>query len=242
MINPGTRPSRLVLARHATGELPGGEPDPTDTAGAAEARAWRAGLDATRDRIEPFDFEVLRARSERLADTPVAALRAPVWRRWLLLAPVLAMAMFLAVRTGPTNRVKGVADLGFYVLRGDEVYPGDPDATFRAGDRLQFTYRAAYDRLVLLSIDGDGRLTRYFPEAGQLGVAIVPGDRHVLDRSILLDDAPGPEVFVGFFGDAWSVEQASALAERTYADGGADALVALSAGDPSIATLLLDKE
>jgi len=243
VINPGTRPSRLLLARHATGELSGDtSPSSPDTAGAA---AWRAGLDANRPRVEPFDMEVLRARAARLEDTTEPRTRpAPAWRRWLLLAPVLAVAMavFLAVRPGPTNRLKGNADLGFYVLRGDEVYPGDPDATFRAGDRLQFTYRAAHDRLVLLSIDGDGRLTRYFPEAGEVGVPIIPGDRHVLDRSILLDDAPGPEVFLGFFGDAWSVQQATALAERTYADGGADALVALSAEDPSIAALLLEKE
>ncbi len=243
--NDGTRPSRLTLARRATGELP---PDPADVSDVSRA-AWLAGLDAERARVEPFDFEAIRARSERLVDTPSrpVPVRSPWWRRLLFAVPVLAVvaALLLVVQTGPPStgtRVKGTSDLGFYILRDGQISLGHPDAVFREGDRLQFTYRAVHDRLVLLSIDGEGLLTQYYPEAGEQGVAIVPGNRGVLDSSVILDDAPGPEVFVGFFGDGWGARRARAIAERAYADGGADALLALAEDDPSITTLVLEKE
>lgn len=201
--------------------------------------------------MEPFDFEAIRARSERLEDPPArpATVAAPWWRRVLYAVPLLvvATALFLIVPKGTAllergNRMKGEADLGFYLLRDDQVYPGDPDAVFHEGDRLQFTYRAAEDRLVLLSIDGLGHLTLYYPEAGEAGVPITPGDRHVLDSSILLDDAPGPEVFLGFFGGEWGASRARETAERVYDEGGAAALEAFADGDPSVSALLLEKE
>ena len=260
MINTGSRPSRLALARHATGEAR----LPDALVAQPDAAAFLASLEAERARVEPFDFEVLRARSERLGDeAPPTSATAPWWRRTWFAAPVLALAAALfAVRapdpaarppadatdaaastppeSGP-NRLKGEADLGFYVLRGDRVYPGDPSETFRAGDRLQFTYRGPYSSLVLLSVDGDGRLTVFYPEAGERGVPLVPGDRHVLDGSIVLDDAPGPEVFLGFFGDGWTVSRAREAALAAYASGGAAALVAL-ADEPSVSAVPLERE
>jgi hypothetical protein len=248
MINPGTRPSRLALARHATGEAPLPSPDPT-------TQRWLAGLAAERARMEPFDFEVLRARAARLADEPPARREAaapPWYRRVWLAVPLLAFAAaaVIAVRAPdgdcgpgdlPCNRIKGDVDLGFFVLRDGRVYPGDPGERLRAGDRVQFTYRAPYASVVLLSVDGLGRLTVYYPEAGERGVAIVPGERHVLDGSILLDDAPGPEVFLAFFGEAWTVSRARDTVEDTLGSEGVAGLAAL-AEDPTIAALPLEKE
>jgi hypothetical protein len=248
MINPGSRPSRLALGRHAVGER---KLDALDE----HATAYLANVEAERARTESFDFEALRARSERLSDTtparPAAAAAPPWWRKWLLVVPVLAMAVALFVvrppapgtpsPDEPANRIKGDSDLGFFVLRDDRVYPGDPDETFRAGDRLQFTYRGPHARLVLLSVDGAGRLTLFYPEAGEDGVAIVPGERHVLDGSIILDDAPGPEVFVGFFGDDWTASRARAAARAAWEAGGSAAVVAL-AEDPTVSVLALERE
>jgi hypothetical protein len=240
MINPGTRPSRLTLARHATGET---SVDVSDVS----SREFLAALEAERARVEPFDFELIRARAARLEDAPVAGrlpTPLPWWRRLALVAPLLAMAAaaVLVLRPGPANRDKGAdADLGFYVLRDGQVYPGDPDATFRAGDRIQFTYRSPRDHLVLLSVDGDGVLTVFYPEAGERGVPVVPGDRHVLEDSILLDDAPGPEVFLGFFGDGWGVARARAAALDAWERGGEAALLGLAEDDPDIAALPLDR-
>ncbi|MFN7144184.1 MAG: hypothetical protein ACK4YP_10430, partial [Myxococcota bacterium] len=120
-------------------------------------------------------------------------------------------------------------------------YPGDTDAVFRAGDRLQFTYRTPHARLVLLSVDGDGHFTLFYPEAGENGVPVTPGERHVLDGSLILDDAPGPEVFLGFFGDAWTVSRARDAALRAWEAGGAEALVKL-AEDPTVSALALERE
>jgi hypothetical protein len=248
MINPGTRPSRLTLARRATGETSG--PDVSDVSTeTSDVSRWLAALDAERARVEPFDYAAIRARAERLDETPTRRIPAPApwWRRLLYLVPVLAIAAALLLvvappPTSPTNRVKGESDLGFYVLRDGQVYAGKAGDTFREGDRLRFTTRAAQDRLVLLSIDGAGHLTLFYPEAGEAGVLIVPGEVHKLDSSIELDDAPGPEVFVGFFGDAWSVSRARETAQRVYDEGGHVALEAFARGEPSVSALLLEKE
>lgn len=242
MINPGARPSRLALGRHATGEAV------VDTS-APTSQAFLAALEAERARVEPFDFEVLRARAARLDERPTAAPApaTPWWRRVWFAVPVLAVAaaavVALRVPTErPTHVLKGSeGDLGFYVLRDGQVYPGDTDAVFRAGDRLQFTYRTPHSRLVLLSVDGDGHFTLFYPEAGEAGVPVTPGDRHVLDGSLILDDAPGPEVFLGFFGDDWTVSRARDAALRAWEAGGTDALVRL-ADDPTVSALALERE
>ncbi len=247
MINPGTRPSRLTLARRATGDTSG--LDVSDVSGDTR---WLAGLHAERARVEPFDYAAIRARAERLEDTPARRVTAPMpwWRRLLYVVPVLAVAAALLLVVPPrpetpetpVNRVKGESDLGFYVLRDGQVYAGKAGDTFREGDRLRFTTRSVQDRLVLLSIDGAGHLTLFYPEAGEAGMLIVPGELHALDSSIELDDAPGPEVFLGFFGDAWSASRARETAQRVYDEGGHVALETFARGEPSVSALLLEKE
>ena len=140
------------------------------------------------------------------------------------------------------NRLKGgSSDLGFYVQRGGNVFPGDPANPLQTGDAVQFTYRTAADRLVLLSVDAEGVVSVFWPAHGEEPVEVVPGERHVLDGSVVLDDAPSPEVFVGFFGD-WTVDRARARAEDAFAEGGVDAVDALGdADDADIATVSLEK-
>ena len=224
--------SRLVLARQATGEIPSDGADP----------AFLAALEAEKARTPAFDWEALNARVARLDRGNVVSGPSTWWRVARVAAPVLALAAaaLLYVRA-PSNRLKGDADLGFYLLRDGEVLPGDPDAVYHAGDRLQFTYRGPYDRLVLLSIDGNGTLTVFYPEYGETGVPLVPGERHVLEGSIQLDDAPGPEVFLGFFGDSWTVTEARAFAEDAWRDGGADELVHAAEEEPTLVALPLER-
>lgn len=232
-INDGSRPSRLELDRRATGETSG---DVSDVSHAA-------ALEAEKARVPPFDWAALQSRAAAIDEAPAPRAANRTWALWL--APVLALAaaLFLVVRGEPPNRIKGEVDLAFYVLRGGEVTAGDPAATFREGDRLQFTYRSGmHDRLVLLSVDGDGRLTVYYPDDGETPVPVVPGDRHVLDGSIILDDAPGPETFLAFFGPSWSVSKARAVAEGAWDDGGPEGLVRLAGEDPDVAVLPLEKE
>ncbi|MCB9759255.1 MAG: hypothetical protein H6739_05405 [Alphaproteobacteria bacterium] len=238
--NDGSRPSRLAMARAYTGEA---EPPAGDAYG-----AWAAEVDAAKARLEPFDFEVLRAAAARVDDAPAARpapTKAPWWRS-LWLVPVLAAAVVVMVMVLPgedtrTTRAKGDVDLDFLVMRGGAVEPGEEGEVLRAGDRIQFTYRAdGLDSLVLLSVDGEGTLSVFYPAQGDIPVSIIPGDRHVLQGSIVLDDAPGPELFVGVFSPS-SVDEARALVEDAWAKGGADAVEALRDTDPAVDVVRVSK-
>jgi len=93
-------------------------------------------------------------------------------------------------------RLKGAVDLSFYVMQEGSVHPGVEGEVLREGDRIQFTYLAAgHESVVLLSIDGDGVVTVFYPEVGEDPEPVVPDGPRVLEGSIELDDAPGPEVF-----------------------------------------------
>jgi hypothetical protein len=158
-----------------------------------------------------------------------------------------ALALFVARGAlGPKkpespNHLKGEADLGFYMLRGGEIFPGDEAKAVREGDQLQFTYRGPYSSLVIVGVDGDGGVMTYYPDLGDAPVAITPGDRQVLDGAILLDDAPGPEVFIAFFGDG-SVEAAEEEVRRAWRDGGVDGVRRLDEDRPDVSALVLSKE
>ena len=121
-INPGGRPSGLAQARMITGELPG----------TVEPR-YRAEVAATE--VAPFDWTILSAAAVRVEEPTVArGPRVSAWGFGVLL-PFFALAFAaLFFFTPPSeNRLKGAVDLGFYVLRDGEVYPGDPSASFQPG-------------------------------------------------------------------------------------------------------------
>ncbi len=230
-VNDGSRPSQLELGRRYAGERPG----PVDA-------TFAAAMQQTV--VEPFDYTALRARSERLVDLPPAVASPPRWRSWFVVPTLLAAAaaLFLVVSPPPDDRTKGSVDLDFYVLRDDQPLLGDPTAPHAAGDRLQFSYLAGgYDRVVLLSADGVGTTTVYFPSEGEDPVPVYAAGRHVLDQSVILDDAPGPEVFVACFGE-WSVSEARDRVEAAWQAGGSRGVHALADADPSIATITVEKE
>ncbi|MCK6525190.1 DUF4384 domain-containing protein [Myxococcota bacterium] len=240
-LNDGDRPSRLALARAATGE--------TAPLGGPEALAFAAELQDAEASLAPFDWEILRAAAARVEDKPEAVAAAPApppwWRRlaWAFapLAVVAAALALVVLPDAPSSRAKGDVDLDFVVLREGRVMPGVEGRVYGPGDLLQFTYRAAgHERLVLLSIDGEGRVTVFYPSAGDTPLAVVPGERHVLDGSIALDDAPGPELFVAVFGPS-GVEEARELVEGAWSRGGAAAVSALKETDPAIDVVLVQK-
>ena len=158
--------------------------------------------------------------------------------------PALAAfaALLLWVRPDPGVRGKGQVDLDFMVLEQGIVRPGVEGERLRAGDQIQFTYTApGLDSVVLLSVDGEGTLTVFQPQVGDEPVAIVPGEKRVLEGSIILDDAPGPEVFVAVFGASDTLE-AVQLAKDAWDAGGTPSVLALSEEDPAIATLRIQKD
>lgn len=238
-INDGARPSRLALALALTGEA-----EPIE---GPEAEAYAAEVQAAKAALPAFDFEVLRAASERLDEHPLARPEpeaAPWWRRFFIV-PVLALAAAALISVNlpdePSRRSKGSADLDFLVLRDGQVTPGVEGEALSAGDRVQFTYDAdGLDSLVLLSVDGAGTLSQFYPARGDTPVAVVPGERRVLEGSIVLDDAPGPELFVAVFGPS-DVEEAKELVMQAWEAGGAAAVQALKDSDPALDVVTIGK-
>jgi hypothetical protein len=235
-INDGRRPSHFELARRATGETAGEVPDD-----------FRAALESAKARVRPFDWEVLSKHAARIDEEPVAARAAA--RPWLwALFPTLVAAMALLVLVPTqrsTDRTKGgaflIPSVSYHVMRGEEVFAQDALPSLREGDRVQFTVDpAGHDALVLLSVDGLGHWTTYYPTAGSTPAPVAPRPQE-LPESIQLDDAPGPEVFVAFFG-VTSVEEARSMAEAAYREGGAEGLQDLARERDDIEVSVIRKE
>lgn len=249
-INDGSRPSKLELGRRHTGELP--------LQGSAEEAAFSEQIAAPG--LAAFDWEILSKAAARVPDEdPLMALprselperaapEAPVqawWRRlklaWVVPILVAAVALVSVLPERHHAGVKGVVDLDFMLQRDGQMMPGTDAELFHAGDRLQFSYRApGYEDLVLVGVDGTGLATVYYPQTGELPHPIVPGERHFLEGSIELDDAPGPEVFVAVFGSG-SVGEARDLALDAYEEDGVlglEQLVEL----PGVDVVRIDKE
>ena len=70
---------------------------------------------------------------------------------------------------------------------------------------------------------------------------MLPGSRRVLEGSIKLDQAPGPETYVAVF-DPGSVEAAMELVESAFDAGGHPALEALELSDPAVAIVVINKK
>jgi hypothetical protein len=235
--NDGSRPSHLELARRATGESQGEVPP-----------EFQKALDAAKSRVHPFDWEILSKHAARLE---TEGTRVPAKRRlWLWsLVPTLvaAVALLVLAPTGleSSTRTKGGAFLiphvTYHVQRGTDVFPEGALGAVRAGDRVLFTIDpAAHKGLVLLSVDGRGTWTTYYPTEGDRPAPIAPRPQE-LPSSIELDDAPGPEVFVAFFGVS-SVGEARTLAVDAFQRGGAEGLRDLARSRDDVEVSVLRKE
>ena len=162
----------------------------------------------------------------RAAPPPLwPATRAPAPRRRLRMAALgaagalaaAAVLLLILVRLGPdarlataprpgsplgagvAGRVKGGLRLVYYLRRkatatvlegrsGDAVHPGDA---------IRFAYSspdAGY--LVILSRDGAGRISVYYPD-GERAAPVRPADEELVPGSIVLDGVLGPEVIHG---------------------------------------------
>lgn len=241
-INDGTRPSRLTLDRRATGELEGEVP-----------QDHREALAAAKARVAPFDFEILRAASHRVVEEPAAPPPEPARRWWSLLMPLLAAAaaMLLVVQIGipddplpgEGNRNRGSAFLDTFVMQDGVGQPWEPGTVLTEGDFVQFAYSAdgQGDTMVLLSIDGEGTLTVFWPAEGDIPEPVHPDGKALLEDSIELDGARGPEAFVVIFGTQ-TVQEAARLAEDIYETGGVSGLTRLASRDPAVDVVVIDKE
>ena len=89
-----------------------------------------------------------------------------------------------------------------------------------------------------MSVDGAGRLNVFWPKTGDVPESVEPTGEHVLEGSVFLDDAPGPEVFIGVFG----VERVSDALEQVrsaWDEEGVNGLERLARENMNVAVVVL---
>ncbi len=100
----------------------------------------------------------------------------------------------------PSCAAAACPTLQMYVKDDAGIRKGTDGMSLAAGDWVQFRYRAAGHRyLFVVSVDDDGVLTPLYPDQPAASVPIYPTGHHVLEGSVILDHAVGPERFYAFF-------------------------------------------
>jgi hypothetical protein len=98
---------------------------------------------------------------------------------------------------------KGAAVLTLVARRGSEPLAVDSQhATLRPGDEVRFVATAgsdAYKYLLIVSVDGTGKVSVYYPYDGKTSAPLPHAGRFEVPGSVILDDTPGPERVVAFF-------------------------------------------
>ena len=112
----------------------------------------------------------------------------------------------LSAGSAPTERVKGSApapkstdpQIKLYRQKGHEIQALNDGDFARSGDVIQITYNAGADEYgVIFSVDGNGNITRHFPEnTWQAAQLEQRNDETPLDFSYELDNAPDFECFI----------------------------------------------
>lgn len=243
-INDGLRPSRMELARFATGELEGEYKKRIEAwlVDHPEDLAWLAEVEQAREDTPPFSRDLIHARAQAGPPQPVQIigedLRPPAPAnnyRWMTLAAgAIGLASMAAVAAAvlvlqpppPVDAPQydgiksGHPELEVFALDPDEKLRPYDGRTLGQGDVLGFqVYGERYHSVVVLSVDGSGTISVFYPGPEQstqtLGTSEEAG-LQPLPGTIVLDDAPGPEVFLALFGkdvpEAVSTVSAQSLA------------------------------
>ncbi len=128
----------------------------------------------------------------------------------VLLAAIIIPAGLKNVKTGsvkaPTERVKGNTaapstaepQIKLYRQKGREIQALQDGDFARSGDVIQITYNVSAGNYgVIFSVDGNGNITRHFPEnTWQAAELEQRPDETPLDFSYELDNAPDFECFI----------------------------------------------
>jgi hypothetical protein len=122
-------------------------------------------------------------------------------RRRLPVGSVLVGAALIAVLlvgrgqlSSPGTRAKGAEPFELYIRHGGEIRKAGARERVYAQDQLQFTYTADDTGYVaVLSRDGAGTVSVYFPDSGDTTWPATPGRDRLLPRSTILDHVSGHE-------------------------------------------------
>ncbi len=152
--------------------------------------------------VQPREVSSIRVKSPRRRVHPLA-IAAP------LLGLAAAIALVLVPRVDQTvtplpdvRRGKGDEQaIAFFVKRGERVMRGSDLPALEPGDQIRFAYTSNDPTyLVIISVDGAGVASTYFPEANQ-PVELVGATEGLLPIATELDDTLGRETIHAFFCD-----------------------------------------
>lgn len=109
-----------------------------------------------------------------------------------------------SIENVPSIRTKGLSVgktyplLTLYRQKGSEINVLENGNFAKQGDTIQITYKAGDDNYGLIfSVDGNGDITRHFPEGSWNAGKLKHGDQEIpLDFSYTLDNAPDFECFI----------------------------------------------
>ncbi len=190
----------------------------------------------------------LKARSPELFVRKLvhrkAKSRRALWQLVLVGASVLALVVLLPqIFDTPSTSIhlKGES-LGVVYKREGMIdpLPVSRDLRLRTGDVLRFTFAAERDgHLLILDLDGNRKVTSFYPFGGKRSEPIQSGSRALLPGSVVLDDAPGPEWLVAIF----STERldAASLSEQLRQLPRSTSKIELSCGGCRIEALRIQK-
>ena len=212
-----------------------------------EEAAFRARAD-----IAAASAEILA----RLEAPPRQPRWAAFWRPILAAATSVALLAGLAVVLMPrpddhrNTRTKGGGggpSLEMYVKDAAGVHVGRNGIRLREGDQIQFRYHAFGKRhLMVVSVDSAGIVSSLYPEQPGSSITVEPKGVHVLEGSVILDDALGPEHIVALFSDTplvyTDVKRAADDALSRAADVTALPLLELGRDDVEEERVLIVKE
>ncbi len=256
-LNNEARPSKLELDRYATDELTPSERHALEARLDDRAREHLVALEATRGQVPPLDLGALRERAraqaaredaagslpeQAIAHTappaPAAANNTRGW--WIggsgLIAIAAAALLWLSVGPlpGPDREIltaRSGSTLIVHQARDGQLTHYDAGTPVGEGDTLGFQVHAGdHHSVVLLSVDGTGSVTVFFGSEQALplddeGLVPLPG-------TVVLDGAPGPEIFVAVFDTA--TPDAIDLVKRSFSSGGHAGLLSLARSEPRV--------
>lgn len=133
----------------------------------------------------------------------------PLWNhplmRWVPLGGLVLLIFFVArfdnvIRDRGEIRLKGTPEVGFFIREGDESKQGKRIQKVKAGDRIRlYTNSGPYSYVVILGVEEDGTINRYYPDRGGRSFPVPPGKFQLFPDSIVLDESPNSELFLAIF-------------------------------------------
>jgi hypothetical protein len=232
--------SALILDRRALGDLSDLEAQEMDLhlAGCELCRGQLAAQQESFQKFEqyvlPAVLPALRTGSRRSFPWPFA------WAVPVVASLALAMLVLphAASRSGAASlndvAVKGGPNFQTFVKRGTQVFAAADGVLLLPGDALRFVVQpGGLPYLLIVSRDGAGHLTVYYPFGGTRSAELKSDGRNELPGSVELDATPGEERLFALFSrqplEAARVTSRLAVSatEPSAAELGADALLRL---------------